>query len=56
MTEATMFHMLETVLQDLYNAREKTEDEENKKRYTEWIEILSNNPTTEQFEEILKSL
>jgi len=37
MTGVTMFHMLETVLQDLYNAREKTENEENKKRYTLWI-------------------
>jgi len=51
-----MFHMLETVLQDLYNARNNTEDEAKKKKYIEWIEILSNNPTIEQFEEILKSL
>lgn len=56
MTEATMFHMLETVLQDLYNARARTEDEEKKEKYTKWIEILSGSPTVEQFEEIVKGL
>jgi len=56
MTEATMFHMLETVLQDLYNARTRTEDEEKKEKYTKWIETLSGSPTVEQFEEIVQSL
>ena len=56
MTEATMFHMLETVLQDLYNARARTEDNAKKEKYTKWIEILSGSPTVEQFEEIVKGL
>lgn len=51
-----MFHMLETVLQDLYNARTRTEDEEKKEKYTKWIETLSGSPTVEQFEEIVQSL
>jgi len=51
--DATMFHFLEPLLMDLYNAKAKTKDAKKQKVITEWIDTLSSNPTAEEFKKIL---
>jgi hypothetical protein len=54
MTEATMFHMLEPTLMDLYNAKKRTDDKEKQEKIQKWIDILQGDPSLEEFEKILK--
>jgi len=54
MTYATMFHMLEPVLMDLYNAKSKADSEEKRKQIQKWIDTLQGDPSLEEFEQILK--
>jgi len=54
MTDATMFHMLEPVLMDLYNAKSKADSEEKRQRIQKWIDTLQGDPSLEEFEQILK--
>jgi len=56
MNAATMFHMLEPVLMDLYNAKERADSEEKKRQIQEWIDTLEGDPSPEEFEKIIKSL
>ena len=56
MTEATMFHMLEPVLMDLYNSKSKTDSEEKRQQIQKWIDTLQGDPSLEEFEQILKEL
>ncbi len=56
MTEATMFHMLEPVLMDLYNAKSKAGSEEKRQQIQKWIDTLQGDPSLEEFEQILKEL
>jgi len=51
--DVTMFHFLEPLLMDLYNAKAKTKDAKKQKVITEWINTLSSNPTTKDFKKIL---
>ena len=55
MTYASMFHLLEPLLMDLYNARAraKTVDSAKVEQINSWIDTLKCNPTPKQFEEIL---
>ena len=53
MTNAAMFHLLEPVLMDLYNARAKTVESGKIKQINSWIDTLQGNPSLKQFEEIL---
>ena len=52
----TMFHMLEPVLQDLYNLRNKTEDKSKLEKIQKWIDTLQDQPTLEEFKKILEEL
>jgi hypothetical protein len=52
MTEATMFHMLEPVLMDLYNAKSKTDSKEKQDKIQKWIDTLQGDPSLEEFEKI----
>ena len=56
MTEATMFHMLEPVLMDLYNAKKRTDDKEKQEKIQKWIDTLQGDPSLEEFEQILQEL
>ena len=57
MNAAVMFHMLEPVLMDLYNAKERTDNEEKKRQVQEWIDTLEKgDPSPEEFEKIINSL
>jgi len=56
MTEATMFHMLEPVLMDLYNAKSKADSEEKQDKIQKWIDTLQGDPSLEEFEKILKAI
>ena len=56
MTHATMFHMLETVLMDLYNAKSKADSEEKRQQFQKWIDTLQGDPSLEEFEKILEEL
>ncbi len=53
MTYAAMFHLLEPLLMDLYNAKAKTQDSAKIEQLNSWIDTLQGNPTLKQFEEIL---
>ncbi len=56
MTYAAMFHLLEPVLMDLYNARAKTVESGKIKQINSWIDTLQGTPTLKEFEEILSSV
>jgi hypothetical protein len=56
MIEATMFHMLEPVLMDLYNAKKRTDDKEKQEKIQKWIDTLQNDPSLDDFESILKAI
>jgi len=56
MNVATMFHMLEPVLMDLYNAKSKADSEEKRQQIQKWIDTLQGDPSLEEFEKIIKSL
>ncbi len=56
MNVATMFHMLEHVLMDLYNAKSKTDSEEKRQQIQKWIDTLQGDPSLEEFEKIINSL
>jgi len=53
MTYAAMFHLLEPLLMDLYNARARAADGAKVEQINSWIDTLQSNPTPKQFEEIL---
>ena len=53
MTYASMFHLLEPLLMDLYSARAKRKDSSKIEEINSWIDTLQGNPTPKQFEEIL---
>jgi hypothetical protein len=48
--------MLEPVLQDLYNLRNKTEDKSKLEKIQKWIDTLQGDPSLEEFEKILKEM
>ena len=56
MNTATMFHMLEPVLMDLYNAKRKADNEEKRQQIQKWIDTLQGDPSLEEFEKIINSL
>jgi len=56
MTYATMFHMLEPVLMDLYNAKKRTDDKEKQEKIQKWIDTLQGDPSLEEFEKIMNEL
>jgi len=44
-------------LMDLYNAKERTDNEEKKRQVQEWIDTLEKgDPSPEEFEKIINSL
>ncbi len=53
MTYASMFHLLEPLLMDLYSARAKRKDSSKIEEINSWIDTLQGNPTPKQYEEIL---
>jgi len=56
MTDATMFHLLEPTLMDLYNAKKRTDDKEKQEKIQKWIDTLQGDPSLEEFEKILKAI
>ena len=56
MTYASMFHLLEPLLMDLYITRARTQDRAMIEQINSWINTLQGNPTQKQFEEILTGI